>query len=58
MVKIKPGDFLVLKQENGQELHILVHPDSILVRAERVGTKLETEKKSDYLQYVRVVERN
>ncbi len=57
MIEIKPGDYLVSKQENGEQLHILVYPNSILIKAGGIGTKLETAMDSDYLQYVRVVPR-
>jgi uncharacterized protein YfaT (DUF1175 family) len=39
--ELKPGDMAILNQSDGNRLMIIVGGDCIIVKADRVGTKLQ-----------------
>ncbi len=41
MIQVKPGDMLELVQANGNRLIIIVYSDSICIKANDLGTKLD-----------------
>ena len=53
--KMEPGDFLVLNQKDGRELHVHVTENGVMVKAPNLGTTLSVEKITSYTRYTRFV---